>query len=219
MEQSLKQRGDGLSGTGNQMSNERLEKERRSCYESEPCAPFFLTAVLVVASALAAGLSPPPLGAAARHRGPARRGRRRTSALPVRDSHECARRATRCQRRADDLHRPYAGLAREADARPQAPPRHLPGPARHHLRPHVAGTDLRRGSHHSPIRRAARFANPRKLYLMYFSTYGDTCGLGNVGLKASVVWLSCTSQFPSGGTFSVLDAAQCHETLHALGAG
>ena len=53
---------------------------------------------------------------------------------------------------------------------------------------------------------------------MYFSTYGDTCGLGNVGLKASVVWLSCTSQFPSGGTFTVLDAAAMHETLHALGA-
>lgn len=62
------------------------------------------------------------------------------------------------------------------------------------------------------------FANPSKLYLMYFSTYGDTCGLGNVGLKASVVWLSCTSQFRSGGTFSVLDAAAMHEILHALGA-
>ena len=54
---------------------------------------------------------------------------------------------------------------------------------------------------------------------MYFGTYPEiACGLANTGLKAAVVFLSCTSQYPKGSTFGAVEAAAMHETLHALGA-
>ena len=63
------------------------------------------------------------------------------------------------------------------------------------------------------------FTNPKKLYLVYVGTYpGSACGLATLGGKASIVYLSCTSQYPQGSTFSALDSVAMHEILHALGA-
>ena len=63
------------------------------------------------------------------------------------------------------------------------------------------------------------FTNPKKLYVMYLGTYAETaCGLATLGRRAAIVFLSCTSQYPSGSTFGALEAVAMHETLHALGA-
>jgi hypothetical protein len=63
------------------------------------------------------------------------------------------------------------------------------------------------------------FTNARKLYLVYVGTYPESrCGVSALGLKAAIVYLSCTSQYPQGSTFGVVDSVAMHEVLHALGA-
>ena len=63
------------------------------------------------------------------------------------------------------------------------------------------------------------FTNPKKLYLMYAGSYPqEACGRANVGLKAGLVFLWCTSQWPRGSRFGVLEVSAMHEILHALGA-
>jgi hypothetical protein len=63
------------------------------------------------------------------------------------------------------------------------------------------------------------FTNPKKLYLMYAGSYPqEACGRATFGLKAAFVFLWCTSQYPRGSTFGLVEAAAMHEILHALGA-
>jgi hypothetical protein len=63
------------------------------------------------------------------------------------------------------------------------------------------------------------FTNPKKLYLAYLGAHpAFACGQATLGRRAGVVYLSCTSQFPSGGTFSAIDQTAMHEIFHALGA-
>ena len=62
------------------------------------------------------------------------------------------------------------------------------------------------------------FTNPKKLYLMYFGTFEDPYACGKANIIAAIVFLSCTSNLPSGPPFSLIDAVAMHEVLHALGA-
>ncbi len=63
------------------------------------------------------------------------------------------------------------------------------------------------------------FTNPKKLYLMYAGSYPqEACGRASLGLNAAFVFLSCTSQYPRGSRFGVLETTTMHEILHALGA-
>jgi hypothetical protein len=63
------------------------------------------------------------------------------------------------------------------------------------------------------------FTDPKKLYLMYAGSYPqEACGRASLGLNAAFVFLSCTSQYPRGSRFGVLETTTIHEILHALGA-